>query len=68
VIGLIPTVPIFVIAYMRLEGPEKWRHAIIMALVMMTMIYVVFDQLLTIPWPQTLLGTYIPWFHIIPSV
>jgi TctA family transporter len=68
VIGLIPTVPIFVIAYMRLEGPEKWRHAIIMALVMMTLIYVVFDQLLTIPWPQTLLGTYFPWFHIIPSV
>jgi hypothetical protein len=29
VIGLIPTVPIFVIAYMRLEGPEKWRHAVL---------------------------------------
>jgi TctA family transporter len=68
VIGLIPTVPIFVIAYMRLEGPEKWRHAIIMALVMTTLIYVVFDQLLTIPWPQTLLGTYFPFFHVIPSV
>ena len=46
VIGLIPTVPIFVIAYMRLEGPEKWRHAALMAAVMTTLIYVVFDQLL----------------------
>jgi len=68
VIGLIPTVPIFVIAYMRLEGPEKWRHAVVMAAVMMMLIYVVFDQLLAIPWPPTLLGTYFPEFKVIPSV
>ena len=67
-IGLIPTVPIFVIGYMRLEGPEKWKHAAIMAVVMVTLIYVVFDQLLTIPWPPTLLGTYFPAFKVIPSV
>jgi TctA family transporter len=67
-IGLIPTVPIFVVAYMRLEGPEKWRHAALMAFVMVTLIYVVFDQLLTIPWPPTLLGTYFPAFKVIPSV
>jgi TctA family transporter len=68
VIGLIPTVPIFVVAYMRLEGPEKWRHAAIMAVIMMTLIYVVFDQLLAIPWPPTLLGQYFPAFKVIPSV
>jgi hypothetical protein len=68
IIGLIPTVPFFVIAYMRLEGPEKWRHAITMAVVMMLLIYVVFDQLLTIPWPPTLLGTLFPQFKVIPSV
>jgi hypothetical protein len=68
VIGLIPTVPIFVIAYMRLEGPEKWRHAVLMATVMTTLIYVVFDQLLSIPWPPTLLGTSFPVLKFIPSV
>ncbi|HEY1385118.1 MAG TPA: tripartite tricarboxylate transporter permease [Dongiaceae bacterium] len=68
VIGLIPTVPIFIIAYMRLEGPEKWRHALAMAVVMTTLIYVVFDQLLSIPWPPTLLGTYFPALKFIPSV
>src|SRR6516165_6860717 len=68
VIGLIPTVPIFVVAYMRLEGPEKWRHAALMATVMTTLIYVVFDQLLNIPWPPTLLGTSFPVLKIIPSV
>ena len=68
VIGLIPTVPFFVIAYMRLEGPEKWRHAALMAAVMTTLIYVVFDQLLNIPWPPTLLGTSFPVLKFIPSV
>jgi hypothetical protein len=48
--------------------PEKWRHAIAMAIVMTALIYGVFDQLLTIPWPPTVLGTYFPWFKFIPSV
>jgi hypothetical protein len=68
VIGLIPTVPIFVIAYMRLEGPERWLHAFIMAAIMTTLVYVVFDQLLSIPWPSTYLGTWFPAFKVIPSV
>jgi hypothetical protein len=68
VIGLIPTVPLFIIAYMRLEGPEKWRHAAMMAGVMTALIYVVFDQLLTIPWPPTYLGQWFPELKVIPSV
>jgi TctA family transporter len=68
VVGLIPTVPIFVVSYMRLEGPEKWRHAALMAVVMVTLIYVVFDQLLNIPWPPTLLGEWFPALKVIPSV
>jgi TctA family transporter len=68
VIGLIPTVPVFIIAYMRLEGREKYRHAIIMAVIMVTLIYIVFDQLLAIPWPPTFLGEWFPAFKIIPSV
>jgi hypothetical protein len=53
---------------MRLEGPEKWRYAIIMAAVMTTLIYVVFDQLLSIPWPPTYLGQWFPELKAIPSV
>jgi hypothetical protein len=68
VIGLIPTVPIFIIAYMRLEGGERYKHAIIMACVMVTLIYVVFDQLLAIPWPPTYLGDWFPVMKAIPSV
>jgi putative tricarboxylic transport membrane protein len=59
-IGLLPTVPVFVIAYMRLEGTEKWRHAIVMAAIMTALIYGVFDQLLSLPWPPTLIGEWFP--------
>jgi Tripartite tricarboxylate transporter TctA family/Tripartite tricarboxylate transporter TctB family len=67
-IGLIPTVPIFIISFMRVEGREPWRIAIPMAACVVLLIYVVFDQLLAIPWPPTLLGTFFPAFKIIPSV
>jgi hypothetical protein len=53
---------------MRLEGGEKYKHALIMAMIMLTLIYVVFDQLLAIPWPPTLLGDWFPVFKAIPSV
>jgi hypothetical protein len=39
-----------------------------MAIGVVTLMYVVFDQLLAIPWPPTLLGTLFPIFKVIPSV
>ncbi len=68
VIGLIPTVPIFIIAYMRLEGREPWKIAVPMAAAVVALIYVVFDQFLAIPWPPTLAGTLFPALKFIPSV
>jgi hypothetical protein len=69
VIGLIPTVPIFVVGYMRLEGREPWRLVIPQAAGLTVFIYVVFERLLNIPWPQTLLGMWFPALRaIIPSV
>ena len=68
-IGLIPTVPIFVIGYMRLEGSERWGLVLPQAICLTVFIYVVFDWLLAIPWPQTLLGTAFPALKaFIPSV
>lgn len=67
-IGLLPTVPIFITAYMKLEGNERWRHIIPMFVVMTLLIYIVFDQLLTVPWPPTLLGYCFPIMKAIPSV
>ena len=69
VIGLIPTVPLFVIMYMRLEGPERWSIIVPYAVLLTVFIWIVFDQLLTIPWPPTYLGGWVPALKgLIPSV
>ena len=68
-IGIIPTVPLFIVSFMRLEGREPWRIVIPMAVVMCVFIYVLFDQLLAIPWPPTVLGDLIPSLRgVVPSV
>ncbi len=68
VIGLIPTAGLFVIAFMRLEGPEGWRLTLIYAAVLVISIFLVFDQFMSIPWPPTLLGQLVPALKFIPSV
>ena len=68
-IGLIPTVPLFVIAFMRFEAREPWRIVLPYAVVMAVFIYYVFDQFLALPWPPSLLGDYFPDLRgVIPSV
>jgi hypothetical protein len=68
-IGIIPTVPLFIVLFMRLEGGEPWRIVIPMAVVMCAFIYVLFDQLLAIPWPPTVLGDFVPALRgVVPSV
>jgi TctA family transporter len=50
-IGLIPTVPLFIVALMRIEGREPWRIVVPMAAIMCVFVYFLFDQFLAIPWP-----------------
>jgi TctA family transporter len=68
-IGLIPTVPFFIVAFMRLEAKESWKIVLGYVVGMTILIYVVFDQLLTIPWPQTLIGNMFPILKAyVPSI
>jgi hypothetical protein len=68
VIGLIPTVPVFVIAYMRSENREPWTLVLMQAVGLTAFVYVVFHRLLTVPWPETVLGTWFPVLKWIPSL
>ncbi len=68
-IGLIPTVPAFMIAFMRFEGRERWRLILPMTAITTLFIYVLFDRLLGIQWPTTLLGHMVPALKgVVPSV
>ena len=67
-IGLLPTVPIFIILFMRIEAQERWTLVLPMAAIMTVFIFFVFDQLLAIPWPHSVLGDVWPlWREIMPS-
>jgi TctA family transporter len=68
-IGVIPTVPLFIVVFMRVERREPWKIVIPMALIMTVFIYVLFDQLLGVVWPSTVLGGLIPVLHAtVPSM
>jgi hypothetical protein len=67
-IGLIPTAAIFVIVFMRMEGPERWKLIIPYVVVLILGVTVAFDWFMSIPWPPSLLGQLVPAAKIIPSV
>jgi TctA family transporter len=68
VIGLIPTAAVFVVVFMRLEGKERWSLVLTYAAVLVVAIYIAFDVFMSIPWPPTLLGQFVPALKVIPSV
>jgi TctA family transporter len=67
-IGLIPTAAIFVVVFMRLEGPERWKLVIPYVTVLILGIYIAFDFFMSLPWPPSLLGQLVPAAKFIPSV
>lgn len=67
-IGLLPSVPLFIVAFMRMEGREPWRLTLLYAFFTTLFFYVAFDYLLHLPWPPTLLGGLFPAAKIIPSL
>ncbi len=68
VIGLIPTVAVFVVFFMRWEARERWTLVIPYATCLVIFIWFTFDYIMAVPWPPTLLGQWYPAFKAIPSV
>ena len=67
-IGFLPTVPVFVTAYMWFEGRESWKQIVPQVVILTGFMYIVFDRLLYIPWPPTLAGSWFPVLKMIPSI
>jgi len=68
-LGLIPTVPLLIISFMRLEGREPWRLSMLLALSATAVIYLVFERILHVAWPNTVLGEMLPALAaIVPSM
>jgi hypothetical protein len=68
VIGLIPTVAVFVVFFMRYEARERWSLVVPYAVVLVIFIWFAFDYFMAVPWPPTLIGQWFPSLKAIPSV
>jgi TctA family transporter len=69
VIGVLPSVLAFVVLYMRLEGRERWTLTLPTALTITILAYILFDRMLTMVWPRTLVGDLLPGLKaVIPSL
>jgi hypothetical protein len=60
VIGLIPSIPVFMLMFLRLQGREPWRLSLPYAAAMTLFVYVLFDRGIHVFWPNSLLGHYFP--------
>jgi TctA family transporter len=68
-IGMLPTVFVFVILYMRIEGGERWPLTLALAGGLTVAAYGLFDRLLTMVWPGSLVGKWLPWLaKLVPSM
>jgi TctA family transporter len=68
VIGLIPTVAVFIVFFMRHEARERWSLVIPYAAALVLFIWLAFDHFMALPWPPTLAGEWFPPLKAIPSV
>jgi hypothetical protein len=69
VIGLIPTVGIFVVFFMRYENNERWTLVLTYAICLIFAITFVFEHVMHVPWPPTYLGGWFPWLKAhVPSI
>lgn len=67
-VGIFVTIPLFVIGYMRSEAKERWSLVLPKAVILTLFIYLVFDQILHIPWPRTVVAEFLPSSWRIPGM
>ncbi|MDX1485944.1 MAG: tripartite tricarboxylate transporter permease [Alphaproteobacteria bacterium] len=60
VIGLLPAILVFMVAYVRFEARESWTLTLAISGIMWTLWYLLFHVFLKVFWPQALLGDWLP--------
>ncbi len=60
IVGLLPALALFMAGYMRFTGKETIATTLAVAGTVTALSYVVFHWLLVVPWPDALLGDWLP--------
>lgn len=59
-IGMLPAMGLFVVAYMRIEGKTDWPRIIAIAAPFWLAALFLFHNLLHLPWPASFIGNWLP--------
>ena len=59
-IGLLPALSIFMFLLARFEFGERWRSSAWLSVAMTVALWLIFDRIFAITWPQSLLGNLVP--------
>lgn len=60
VIGLLPAMLVFLVAYMRFHGRERWSTTLPVAIGTIAFCYLLFHRVVAVSWPHSLLGDLFP--------
>ena len=67
-VGLLPAVLLFMIAYIRFGGGESWAMALAVSVPLWLFCYVLFHTILFIAWPPSLIGNVFPVLRTVQSI
>ncbi len=59
-IGLLPSVFVFLVCFMRFHGKESWAMTFLISSLMWGFAFILFHYILSIPWPAALIGELFP--------
>jgi fatty acid desaturase len=68
VVGLLPSMFLFLVGYIRLWAKASWMTTLAIAVPLWAFCYGLFHHVLIIPWPQTVIGDMFPVLRTINSV
>jgi putative tricarboxylic transport membrane protein len=60
VVGLLPSMFLFLTLYIRFQARESWKLTLAIAVPLWLFAYVLFHRVLIIPWPRTVIGDMYP--------
>ena len=66
--GLLPAMLVFLVGYIRFQGRESWLMTLAVAVPIWVAAYILFHQVLHVPWPQSLIGDLLPVLRVNPLV
>ncbi|MFM0322637.1 tripartite tricarboxylate transporter permease [Caballeronia glebae] len=60
VVGLLPALLMFMLLVARFEFGERWRTSALLSIAMTVALWLVFGRIFSTPWPQSLIGDWLP--------